>query len=80
MKPDVFLCADYKKHRESMLMNYLYKLPELVQDLKRDYEQKKNLNQKLQEIESILKFAQDNNKELEVMCLSNCLVQNMNKY
>ena len=75
----LFFHADYKKHRDSMLMNYLYKLPELVQDLKRDYEQKKNLNQKLQDIESILQFAQNNNKELEVICLSNCLIQDLKR-
>lgn len=49
-----------------MYAAWLYKLPELAESLKNDYEHKKDLHQKIQEMKEVMKFAQENNTELEV--------------
>ncbi|XP_052685962.1 caspase recruitment domain-containing protein 11-like isoform X3 [Crassostrea angulata] len=57
--------TDYLKHRESVYAGWLYKLPELAESLKNDYEHKKDLNEKFQEMKEVMKIVQDNNLELE---------------
>ncbi|KAK3089866.1 hypothetical protein FSP39_007196 [Pinctada imbricata] len=57
---------DYIKHRESVVMNWVYRLPEFAKDLQRDYDHNKDLRKKLKDMEEILKYAQDNNSFLEV--------------
>ena len=58
--------VDYLKHRESVYAGWLYQLPELAESLKNDYEHKKDLNEKFQEMKEVMKIVQDNNLELEV--------------
>nr|XP_022315630.1 caspase recruitment domain-containing protein 11-like isoform X2 [Crassostrea virginica] len=57
--------TDYLKHRESVYAAWLYKLPELAESLKNDYEHKKDLNEKFHDMKEVMRIAQDNNTELE---------------
>ncbi|XP_062599398.1 caspase recruitment domain-containing protein 11-like isoform X4 [Saccostrea cucullata] len=57
--------TDYLKHRESVYAGWLYKLPELAESLKIDYEHNKDLHQRIQEMKEVMKLVQDNNLELE---------------
>lgn len=61
--------TDYLKHRESVYAGWLYKLPELAESLKNDYEHKKDLKEKCQENKEVMKKVQDNNLKLEKLLL-----------
>lgn len=64
-----------------MYAAWLYKLPELAESLKNDYEHKKDLNEKFHDMKEVMRIAQDNNTELEAShrCVY-CLTSNQDSF